>query len=234
MENTAAHLAARPPILEAESETEDSNSAMEFHGQRPVHCLISDFDAGALRRYSENDVFGSYDYSDPWLSSLNAPSWRTSYGRRFAFGDNAPRMPIAPSPIAAFSKEDLQFADRFSADLLGEATEQVVGVPPKELDPRSAASEIFLSKDFLTTLQTSAYGSIVLPVNQTQRMAIDYAVKMIAEPASSSRIHASRKVANQLRTVGQFLVDFAIQIENRVEQVEIARGENKQHESNQR
>ena len=232
--NAMEELAARPPILEAESEINDSNPVMEFQGQRPVHCLISDFDAGAYRWEGESDMFGSYDYSYPWLSSLNAPSWRTSYGKRFAFGDNSPRMPIAPSPVAAFSKEDLQFANRFSSDLLGQTTEQVSDVQANDVDLNSGATETFLSKDFLTTLQTSAYGSIILPVNQTQRMAMDYAMKLLAEPASTSRIHASRKVAKELRSVGQFLVDFAIQIENRVEQVEIARGENKQHESNHR
>ena len=230
---SVADLTVRPPMLEAEIEIMESNPAIEFQGQRPVHCLISDFDAGVFRSDSEIEMVGDYDYSHPWLSSVRSPSWLNGQGKRFAFGDHSPRMPIAAPPIAAFSKEDLDFASRFSADLLGNSTDQVVdaGGENLELNQRGAA---FLSKDFLTTLQTSAYGSIILPVNQTQRMAMDYAAKLISEPASTTRTHASRKVANQLRKVGQFLVDFATQIENRVEQVEIARGENKQQESNQR
>jgi hypothetical protein len=233
-DNVRPDFAVRPPILEAESEINSSNPTMEFSGQRPVHCLISDFDAGTFRGDYENDMIGGYDYESPWLSSINASSWRSGFGKRFAFGDNTPRIPISPSPVAAFSMEDLQFTNRFSADLLGKPTEQVADLTIKEPKMSSEANESFLSKDFLTTLQTSAYGSIILPVNQTQRMAMDYAMKLIADPASTSRIHASRKVAKQLRTVGQFLVDFAIQIENRVEQVEIARGENSQRENNQR
>lgn len=231
--HSVADLALRPPMLEAEIEIMDSNPAIEFQGQRPVHCLISDFDAGVYRSDNEIDMVGDYDYSHSWLSSVRSPSWPNGQGKRFAFGDHSPRMPIATPPVAAFSKEDLEFANRFSADLLGNLTDQVVdaGVENLEHNQQGAA---FLSKDFLTTLQTSAYGSIMLPVNQAQRMAMDYAAKLISEPASTTRTHASRKVANQLRKVGQFLVDFATQIENRVEQVEIARGENKQQESNQR
>lgn len=228
-----ADLALRPPMLEAEIEIMDSNPAIEFQGKRPVHCLISDFDAGHFRSDSEMDMVGDYDYSHSWLSSFRSPSWLNGQGKRFAFGDHSPRMPIATPPVAAFSKEDLEFANRFSADLLGNSTDQIVDADVENLEPNQRGAT-FLSKDFLTTLQTSAYGSIVLPVNQAQRMAMDYAAKLISEPASTTRTHASRKVANQLRKVGQFLVDFATQIENRVEQVEIARGENKQQESNQR
>ena len=205
----------------------------DFQVRKPVHCLISDFDSGALSGDNEIDMFGVYDYAHPWLSTVNTPGWPNNHGRRFAFGDNSPRMPISPPPVSTFSKEDLLFANRFSANLTSPSSEHTE-VQAEESDLGSNSNASFRSQDFLTALQKSEYGTILLPVNETQRMAIDYAVKMISEPASTSRTVVSKQVASQMRTVGQFLVDFATRIDNQVEQVEIARSKNMQHESNQR
>jgi len=86
----------------------------------------------------------------------------------------------------------------------------------------------FSSKDFLTTLHASTYGPIILPASNSHRLAVDYAMKVISQPSTEARSQMSMRVAGQIRTVGQFLVDFANQIDNRIEQVEIARRDNVQ------
>ena len=91
----------------------------------------------------------------------------------------------------------------------------------------SATAELsemnYCSQDFLTTLHTSNYGSIILPVLDTHRLAVDYAFTDDSAQATESGSQMTKGIASQIRTVGQFLVDFANQIESQLEQVEIAR-----------
>jgi hypothetical protein len=151
-----------------------------------------------------NEPFEQYahEYSNPWLNSLSSSSWTCRLGRRFSFGDNFPRMPKIEPAIPNFLETE-------SANF-------------------TSSGSVFSPKDFLTTLHTSTYGSILLPVSQTHRTAVDYAMQLLSRPNSESRSKASRNLAGQLRTVGQFLVNFASQIEQQVEQVDIARRENNQ------
>jgi len=55
-----------------------------------------------------------------------------------------------------------------------------------------------------------------------------YATNTIAKPTSEPTSRVLKNFASPIRTVGQFLVDFANQIENQVEQIEFARRENNQ------
>ncbi len=91
----------------------------------------------------------------------------------------------------------------------------------------SATAELsgvnYCSQDFLTTLHTSNYGSIILPVLDTHRLAVDYALTGESAHATESGNQMTKGITSQIRTVGQFLVDFANQIESQLEQVEVAR-----------
>ena len=135
----------RPPTLEAEYETQ---------------LVVTPFEI------EEQSVF---EYGNHWVNSLSSANWFNGIGKRFAFGDSDPRMPIAGPPIATFSKEDLAVASS---------------------------------------------------------LAVDYAMNVISPTTTEAKSQMSKGVASQIRTVGQFLVDFANQIENRIEQVEIARRDN--------
>ncbi len=61
------------------------------------------------------------------------------------------------------------------------------------------------------------------PLSYSHRMAIDFAMRAISNPAVDSRIRMSKSLANPIRTLGQFLVDFAGKLDSQVEQVEMAR-----------
>ena len=117
-------ISNRPPTLEAEFETLAADTPFELE---------------------EQSVF---DYGNHWVDSLKSANWFSGVGKRFAFGDTAPRMPV------------------------------------------------------------------------------DYAMKVISPSSIESGSQITKGVASQIRTVGQFLVDFANQIEDRIEQVEIARRDN--------
>ena len=160
---------------------------------------------------NSDEPFEPYDdqYSNPWLNSFRSSPWTCQLGQRFSFGDNSPRMPKFGPAVGAFSREDLNSTETESTSLV-------------------TSGSIFSPKDFLTTLHTSMHGSILLPVSQTHRTAVDYAMQVFSRPNSESRSRATRNLADQLRTVGQFLVNFAGQIEQQAEQVDIARRENNQ------
>ena len=183
-------IATRPPRLDAEFESNEATYAL-------------------AENTSESFEQYAHEYGDSWLNSLSSSPWTCQIGRRFSFGDNAPRMPKSGPAIDLFSKEDIQSLDASSSDSISSRT-------------------TFSSKDFLTTLHVSTYGSILLPVSQTHRSAVDYAMQLLSKPRSASRSNASRGLASQLRNVGQFLVNFASQIEQQADQVEIARRESNQ------
>ncbi len=172
--------------------------------------------ADTLVELTEQSVFESGNH---WANSMRSADWFSGTGKRFAFGDSVPRMPEAGPAIATFSKGDLAVASKFSAEILAIEIEDFDKIPePIEMP--------FSSKDFLTTLNASTYGSIILPVSNSHRLAVDYAMKVISPPSTEARNQMSKGVASQIRTVGQFLVDFANEIENRIEQVEMARRDN--------
>lgn len=81
----------------------------------------------------------------------------------------------------------------------------------------------YSSEDFLTTFHSSNYGSIILPVLGTHRLPVDYAMTADSTQATESRNSWSKGVTSQIRTMGQFLVDFANKIESQLEKVEMAR-----------
>ena len=183
-------IAARPPRLDAEFESNEAT------------FVLAENTSESFEQYA-------HEYGDSWLNSLSSSPWTCQIGRRFSFGDNAPRMPKSGPAVDVFSKEDIPSLDASSTELI-------------------SSRSTFSSKDFLTTLHTSTYGSILLPVSQTHRTAIDYAMQLLSKPSSESRSMASRGLASQLRNVGQFLVNFASQIEQQADQVEIARRESNQ------
>lgn len=188
-----AVIAIRPPTLEAELASSASN-AIDETGEFTAHS----FDG----------------FSSPWCDSLNWSPWSSRIGKRFAFGDNAPRMPEAGPAIAAYSKEDLESASTYASKILEELQNGY-----QQLDEADSSEIKFSSKDFLITHHDSAYGSILLP---------DHATNVLAKPTVESKTRVSKNFASPIRTVGQFLVDFANQIENQVEQIEFAKRENNQ------
>ncbi len=191
----ASVASIRPPTLQAESEMIVADASFESNKQ------------------------SVFEYGNHCVDSLKSAYWFSGAGKRFAFGDSAPRMPEATPAIATFSKEDLAVASKFSSEILAIENGYLKGVSEPNGMP-------FSSKDFLTTLRASTYGSILLPVSNSHRLAVDYAMKVISPSSIESRSQVSKSVASQIRTVGQFLVDFANQIEDRLEQVEIARRDN--------
>ena len=205
-----AVIAIRPPTLEAEFESLEAANDLKIYqygvdycltgleNQHPTDLASSASNATPIVTDAFDEVtLHSFDgFSSSWCDSLNWSPWSSRIGKRFAFGDHAPRMPEAGPAIAAYSKEDLESA--------------------------------FSSKDFLITHHSSTNGTIALPLMDSHGLVLDYAMKLIAEPTSESKSLVSKRLAGPIRTVGQFLVDFASQIENQAEQVELARRESNQ------
>ncbi len=221
-------IAVRPPTLEAEFESLEAANDLKAYQYGIGHCLTGlenqcppDFASSASNATpipsDEIDEVTphSFDgFSSPWCDSLNWSPWSSRIGKRFAFGDHAPRMPEAGPAVAAYSKEDLESVSTYSSKLLDAFPN---GTQPLE---ETDSSEIkFSSKDFLITHHDSAYGSILLPY---------YATKEIPKPTAELKSRFTKHFASQVRTVGQFLVDFARQIEDQVEQIEFAKRENNQ------
>lgn len=232
-----AVIAIRPPTLDAEFESLEAASALKVYQYGEEYCLTglenqcppdlasSAPDATPIANDEIDDVTShSFDgFSSPWCDSLNWSPWSSRIGRRFAFGDNAPRMPLSGPAVAAYSKEDLESVSTYSSKLLGEFPNGT-----HQLDEMDSSDIKFSSKDFLITQDSSTYGLITLPLLDSNGLVMDHAMKSIDEPAAESKSLISRRFAGPIRTVGQFLVDFASQIENQAEQIELARRENNQ------
>ncbi len=196
-------IAVRPPRLDAEFDSGDTALVLAGDGDEP------------FEQYAN-------EYGNPWLNSPGVFQLNCRLGRRFAFGDNAPRMPKFVGTEGGSFREDIQVDSRFSSEPVGDPILNADSVDT------TLSRSTFSSKDFLTTLHSSTYGSILLPVSKSHRTAVDYAMQLLAQPNSESRVMASHTVANQIRSVGQFLLNFANQIEQQAEQIDVARRENNQ------
>jgi len=118
---TPAVIAIRPPTLEAEFESREAANDLKIYQYGAGYCLTglenpctAEMANTALDAIDEirDDSLHSFDgFSSPWCDSLNWSPWSSRIGKRFAFGDNAPRMPEAGPAIAAYSKEDLKLFD---------------------------------------------------------------------------------------------------------------------------
>ena len=221
---TPAVIAVRPPTLDAEFESREAANDLKIYQFGTGYCLTGlenpstpDFANTALNAIDEIREASLYSFdgfNSPWCDSLNWSPWSSRVGKRFAFGDNAPRMPEAGPAVAAYTKEDLESASTYSSMVLGDFPNGTQRLYESELDETK-----FSNKDVLISRHDSAYCSIMLPYPAT---------KAIAKPTTESKSRVSKNIASQIRTVGQFLVDFASQIESQVEQIEFARRENNQ------
>jgi hypothetical protein len=238
-------IAIRPPTLEAELKSLEVANDLKIYQYGVDYCLTglenqcpsdlaSTASSATPNAADEIDEFtaSSFDgFSSSWCDSLNWSPWSSRIGKRFAFGDHAPRMPEAGPAVAAYSKEDLESASTYTAKILGEFPN---GTQPLEeavecVQEQTESKEIkFSSKDFLIARHSTTNGSITLPLMDSHRLVLDYAMKIIEEPTAETTSLVSRRWAGPIRTVGLFLVDFASQIENQAEQIELARRESNQ------
>ena len=175
----ATVAAIRPPTLEAESEVPLAKQQWQSS-------------------FVPNVVFDNSD--EPTLETAQKFSpWSFKTGRRFAFGDNAPRMPEIGPPIVAYTMEDLQSASRLPARFIDEL--------PSYPNPAERN-----------------FNDLIVPyLSYLHRVAVDFTMKSLTNPVTESRIRMSKSLATPIRTLGQFLVDFASKIESQMDQVEIAR-----------
>ena len=169
----------------------------------------------------------SYD-----LATSQPVHWNLWSGQR-SFGGGYRAAWLEPaSPIGMFSREDLQYATKFSSELPNNTLNEIDHV--SNVDAPSLASDIapaietFVSKDFLVQRHESTFGTLILPLTSPQQIAVDYAMKHLRGTSDDTRLNASKSLANQVRTVGEFLVDFAMQLETEAERVEIARRDSNQ------
>ena len=169
----------------------------------------------------------SYD-----LATSQPVHWNLWSGQR-SFGGGYRAAWLEPaSPIGKFSREDLQYATKFSSELPNNTLNEIDHV--SNVDAPSLASDIapaietFVSKDFLVQRHESTFGTLILPLTSPQQIAVDYAMKHLRGTSDDTRLNASKSLANQVRTVGEFLVDFAMQLETEAERVEIARRDSNQ------
>ncbi len=230
----------RPPTLEAEFETLEAANDLkvyQYGGGYGLTGIETPCEPDLARTVPQaNDQISeptehSFDGCDPWCDSLNWSPWSSRIGKRFAFGDNTPRMPMSGPAVAAYSKEDLEFASTFPNKLLDEFpsdARQFENAIESFQDETEANGPRFSPEDFLITSQHTTSGSIALPLMDSNRLAFDDALNIIAQPTAESNSRLPKIFASQIRTVGQFLVDFASQIENQVEQIELARRETNQ------
>jgi hypothetical protein len=169
----------------------------------------------------------SYD-----LATSQPEHWNPWSGQRsFCEGYRAAWLEPT-SPIGMFSREDLQYATKFSSELLNNSLNEIdnasTAEAPSLASDLAPAIETFASKDFLVQRHESTFGTLILPVSNPQQIAVDYAMKHLTGTSDDSRLNASKSLANQVRTVGEFLIDFALQIETEAERVEIARRDSSQ------
>ncbi|MCF7962547.1 MAG: hypothetical protein K9M08_17555 [Pirellula sp.] len=166
------------------------------------------------------------------LGTSRPVHWNSWSGQR-SFGGGYRAAWLEPaSPIGMFSREDLQYATKFSSELPNNTLNETDNV--SNVDAPSLASDIapaietFVSKDFLVQRHESTFGTLILPLTSPQQIAVDYAMKHLRGTSDDTRLNASKSLANQVRTVGEFLVDFAMQLETEAERVEIARRDSNQ------
>jgi hypothetical protein len=166
------------------------------------------------------------------LATSQPEHWNPWSGQR-SFGEGYRAAWLEPtSPIGMFSREDLQYATKFSSELLNNTLNEIDNVSnveaPSLANDLAPAIETFASTDFLVQRHESTFGTLILPVSNPTQIAVDYAMKHLKGTSDDTRLNATKSLANQVRTVGEFLVDFALQIETEAERVEIARRDSSQ------
>jgi hypothetical protein len=161
------------------------------------------------------------------------PMHLNSWSGQRSFGEGYRAAWLEPaSPIGMFSRDDLQYATKFSSELSNNTLGEIDNVSnvdaPSLAGDLAPAIETFASKDFLVQRHESTFGTLILPLTSPQQIAVDYAMKHLRGTSDHNRLNATKSLANQVRTVGEFLVDFALQLETEAERVEIARRDSNQ------
>jgi len=169
----------------------------------------------------------SYD-----LATSQPVHWNLWSGQR-SFGGGYRAAWLEPaSPIGMFSREDLQYATKFSSELLNNTLNEIDHVSnveaPSLASDLAPAIETFASKDFLVQRHESTFGTLLLPLSSPQQIAVDYAMQHLRGTSEDTRLNATKSIANQVRTVGEFLVDFALHLDTQAERFEIARRDSNQ------
>jgi hypothetical protein len=169
----------------------------------------------------------SYNFASSQPEHWNPWSGQRSFGEGYRAAWREPA-----SPIGMFSREDLQYATKFSSELLNNSLSEIDNASNEEAPSLASdlapATETFVSKDFLVQRHESTFGTLILPLSSPQQIAVDYAMKHLSGTSDDSRLNATKSLAKQVRTVGEFLVDIAMQIETEAERFEIARRDSSQ------
>lgn len=166
------------------------------------------------------------------LGTSRPVHWNSWSGQR-SFGEGYRAAWLEPaSPIGLFSREDLQYATKFSSELPNNTLKEIDNASnveaPSLASDLAPAIETFASKDFLVQRHESTFGTLLLPLSSPQQIAVDYAMKHLRGTSDDTRLNATKSLANQVRTVGEFLVDFALQLDTEAERFEIARRDSNQ------
>jgi hypothetical protein len=169
----------------------------------------------------------SYD-----LATSQPEHWNPWSGQR-SFGEGYRAAWLEPaSPIGLFSRENLQYATKFSSEIPNNPLNEIDNASNEEAPSLASdlapAMETFASKDFLVQRHESTFGTLILPVSNPTQIAVDYAMKHLKGTSDDSRLNASKSLAKQVRMVGEFLIDFAMQIETEAKRFEIARRDSSQ------
>ena len=166
------------------------------------------------------------------LGTSRPVHWNSWSGQR-SFGEGYRAAWLEPaSPIGLFSREDLQYATKFSSELPNNTLNEIDNASnveaPSLASDLAPAIETFASKDFLVQRHESTFGTLLLPLSGPQQIAVDYAMKHLRGTSDDTRLNATKSLADQVRTVGEFLVDFALQLDTEAERFEIARRDSNQ------
>ena len=169
----------------------------------------------------------SYD-----LATSQPVHWNPWSGQRSFGEDYRAAWRESASPIGLFSRDDLQYATKFSSELPNNTLNEIDNASNVEASSLASdlapANETFVSKDFLVQRHESTFGTLLLPLSSPQQIAVDFAMKHLRGTSDDNRLNATKSLANQVRTVREFLVDFALQLETEAERVEIARRDSNQ------
>jgi hypothetical protein len=140
------------------------------------------------------------------------------------------RISDLSSPIGMYSREDVLAESNLPERWLSQSDITSVdaaqdSVPSISSENSSASPKIlpFSALDLLTLDYETAWNSLSVQLSETREQAFNFASKLLKQPSHSDRLNASKELAKQIRSVGDFLIDFAGRIEVAAERVAIAK-----------
>jgi hypothetical protein len=139
---------------------------------------------------------------------------------------------LAPDKIEMFTREDLLYLNEdasptsdletFEIDQSHNALSDLHPLADKWHAVQSYVAD--MAESLWSKAKDTATRSLNQPVNASGASIMDSFMAFANTAIESSRVHTSKNVAKQIRSVGQFLVEFAMQIETQAERIALAKG----------